>query len=61
VGRIIAALGPFTLGELTVLFRDAHFATPFRAAAIALSSVYLIGAVAVLFAPETKGRPLPEE
>ena len=61
VGRIIAALGPFTLGELTVLFRDAHFATPFRAAAIALSSVYLIGAVAVLFAPETKDRPLPEE
>ena len=61
VGRIIAALGPFTLGELTVLFRDAHFATPFRAAAIALSSVYLIGAVTMLFAPETKGRPLPEE
>jgi hypothetical protein len=38
-----------------------HFTTPFRAAAIALSSVYLIGAVTMLFAPETKGRPLPEE
>jgi len=61
VGRIIAALGPFTLGELTVLFRSATFTTPFRAAAIALSSVYLIGAVTMLFAPETKGRPLPEE
>ena len=61
VGRIIAALGPFTLGELTVLFRNATFTTPFRAAAIALSSVYLLGAVTMLFAPETKGRPLPDE
>jgi MFS family permease len=61
VGRIIAALGPFTLGGLTVFFRDAGFATPFRAAAISLSSVYLVGAVAVLFAPETQGQPLPEE
>jgi MFS family permease len=61
VGRIIAALGPFTLGGLTVLFRDAGYAAPFRAAAIALSSIYLVGLVAVLFAPETKGKPLPEE
>jgi len=61
VGRIIAALGPFTLGGLTVFFRDSGFAAPFRAAAISLSSVYLLGAVTVLFAPETKGRPLPEE
>ena len=61
VGRIIAALGPFTLGGLTVFFRDSGFAAPFRAAAISLSSIYLLGAVAVLFAPETKGRPLPEE
>jgi hypothetical protein len=61
VGRIIAALGPFTLGGLTVFFRDSGFAAPFRAAAISLSSIYLVGAVAVLFAPETKGQRLPEE
>jgi len=61
VGRIIAALGPLTLGELTVLFRNGGFATPFRAAAISLSSIYLLGAVTMLFAPETKGQPLPEE
>ena len=61
VGRIIAAAGPFTLGGLTVFFRDAGFATPFRAAAISLSSIYVLGVVAMLFAPETKGLPLPEE
>jgi hypothetical protein len=60
VGRIVAALGPFTLGGLTVFFRDAGFTTPFRAAAIALSGIYLLGLVAVLFAPETQGQPLPE-
>ncbi|HVP46722.1 MAG TPA: MFS transporter [Bryobacteraceae bacterium] len=61
VGRIVAALGPFTLGGLTVFFRDGGYATPFRAAAISLSSIYLVGAVAVLFAPETRGKRLPEE
>ncbi len=61
VGRIIAALGPFTLGGLTVLFAGAGLASPFRAAAISLASVYLVGVVAMRFAPETRGRPLPEE
>jgi len=61
VGRIIAALGPFTLGGLTVFFHNAGFASPFRAAAISLSSIYILGIVAMLFAPETLGRPLPEE
>jgi len=61
VGRIIAAAGPLTLGGLTVAFRDAGFTAPFRAAAISLASIYVIGAVTMLFAPETKGHPLPEE
>src|SRR2546426_5549026 len=61
VGRIIAAVGPLTLGGLTVAFRDAGFTAPFRAAAISLASVYVLGAVTMLFAPETKGQPLPEE
>lgn len=61
VGRIVAAAGPFTLGGLTVFFHDTGFAAPFRAAAISLSSIYLLGIVAMLFAPETKGLPLPEE
>ncbi len=61
VGRIIAAIGPLTLGGLTVAFRDAGFTAPFRAAAISLASIYVLGAVTMLFAPETKGQPLPEE
>jgi MFS family permease len=60
-GRIIAALGPFLLGSLTMAFQNAGMRSPFRAAAISLSSVYLIGVVAVVFAPETRGQPLPEE
>jgi MFS family permease len=61
VGRIIAALGPFTLGSLTVLFKDAGFGSPFRAAAMSLASIYLLGVAVTLFAPETRGQPLPEE
>ena len=60
-GRIIAALGPFLLGSLTMAFQNAGIRSPFRAAAIALSSVYLIGVVAVAFAPETREQALPEE
>ncbi len=61
VGRVVAALGPFTFGGLTVLLADMGISSPFRMAAIALASVYLVGVVAMLFAPETRGKPLPEE
>jgi MFS family permease len=61
VGRIIAALGPFTLGHLTRLFSGAGFASPFRSAAISLASIYLVGVFLMPFAPETRGKPLPEE
>jgi hypothetical protein len=61
VGRIIAALGPFTLGGLTVVFDDSGFASPFRAAAISLAAIYLVGVAAMRFAPETRGRSLPQE
>ncbi len=61
VGRIIAALGPFTLGGLTVVFSDAGFESPFRVAAMSLASIYLVGVFTMPFAPETRGKPLPEE
>ena len=60
-GRVIAALGPFALGSLTMAFQNAGSASPFRAAAITLAFVYLIGAVVSGFAPETRGQPLPED
>jgi MFS family permease len=59
VGRFIAASGPATLGLLTgVVFKDQ--AEPLRYAGITMCSVFVIGLIALPFAPETKGQPLPE-
>lgn len=77
VGRFIAASGPVTLGVLQAnLGAKAIAALPttataamkataeldaFRTAGCYMSSVFLIGLVALMFLPETKGRPLPED
>jgi MFS family permease len=52
--RYLAAPAPILLGYLSNLLS-------FRTAAVVMSSVYLIGMVALLWAPETKGKPLPED
>src|SRR5215468_4212125 len=59
VGRLAAAAGPFTLGYLTKDVFSAQ-AEPMRYAGAAMSLVFLIGLAALPFAPETKGKPLPE-
>jgi MFS family permease len=65
VGRFVAAAGPPMLAYLaTVTFAgyrtveqpEAHF----RYAGLAMCSVYAVGLVALLFLPETKGKPLPD-
>jgi MFS family permease len=66
VGRFIAASGPLTLGKLqATLARGAQTAderlAAFRTAACFLSAILLVGLIAVLFLPETKGKPLPED
>jgi hypothetical protein len=59
VGRLVAAAGPFTLGMLTAsVFKG--YQDPMRYAGVAMCSVFLIGLAALPFAPETKGKPLPE-
>ncbi|MGE3818535.1 MAG: MFS transporter [Isosphaeraceae bacterium] len=59
VGRLFAAAGPYTLGYLTSsVFRG--FNEPIRYAGVAMCSVFLIGLLALPFAPETRGKPLPE-
>ena len=51
--RYLAAPFPFLLGWLSSLL-------PFRTVAVIMSGIYLVGIVALLWAPETKGKPLPE-
>ena len=35
--------------------------SPFRAVAIIMCSIYVIGLIALIWAPETKGKPLPTD
>jgi predicted MFS family arabinose efflux permease len=51
--RYLAAPAPILLGYLST-------ALSFRTAAVLMSSIYLVGMVALIWAPETKGKPLPE-
>lgn len=66
VGRFIAATGPVTLGKLQAALK-AGATTPeakieaFRNAATFMSAIFLLGLVALLFLPETSGKPLPED
>jgi len=54
-GRIFAAVGALTTGQLMGLFDGSY---PKACAAIALA--YVVGMVAIWLAPETKDKPLPE-
>jgi MFS family permease len=51
--RFIAFLGPLLAGSMIVAFGG------FGKAAMILSSIYIVGIVAVLMLPETNGKPLP--
>jgi len=54
-GRILAAVGTFCMGYLMALFGG-----DYGKAMAAISLVYVVGMVLIWFAPETKGKPLPE-
>lgn len=53
--RFLAAPIPALLGKMT------EWMGSFRTAAIVMTSVYLVGIIALIWAPETKGKPLPED
>jgi MFS family permease len=52
--RYLAAPFPFLLGYLSTLI-------PFRSVAVMMAGIYLVGIAALIWAPETKGKPLPED
>jgi MFS family permease len=64
VGRLVAAAGPSVLGLLTSKvyagYAAKNPALPFRYAGVTMCLVFVIGLIALPFAPETKGKPLPE-
>ena len=54
-GRIFAAVGALTQGKLVAALGESYA----RAGAV-VTLVYVAGMILIWFAPETKGRPLPE-
>lgn len=61
VGRFVAAIGPFTLGKLIrSVYGGYEGAWPFRYAGVTMCLIFVLGLLALPFAPETKGQPLPD-
>jgi len=65
LGRFAAAAGSFFSAKLTAdvygKYAAQDPALPLRFAAMTMCGIFLIGIVTAIFAPETKGQPLPEE
>jgi hypothetical protein len=53
--RYLAAPAPSLLGHLS------GWVGSFRHAAVLMCAIYLVGMIALIWAPETKGKPLPED
>ncbi|MBI3823060.1 MAG: MFS transporter, partial [Planctomycetes bacterium] len=61
VGRYVAAPGPLVLGALGSMVFGAHGdVMSWRLAGVTMCSFFLLGLIILPFAPETKGKPLPE-
>jgi MFS family permease len=60
VGRFVAAGGPATRALLIEYYTRQHVDEPWRYAGITMCVIFLLGLVALPFAPETRGKPLPE-
>ncbi|WP_422930660.1 MFS transporter [Singulisphaera sp. PoT] len=64
VGRLVAAVGPWTLGLLSSKvfsgYNSIDPTLPLRYAGVTMCGVFILGLIALPFAPETKGQPLPE-
>jgi MFS family permease len=61
--RFVAATGPFVQGLLRDYFRGlagGDVVEGFRYAGITMCAIFVVGLLALPFAPETRGKPLPE-
>ena len=54
-GRVLAAAGALLQGKLVGYFDESYA----KAGSI-ITLIYIVGMIAIWFAPETKGQPLPE-
>jgi MFS family permease len=61
VGRYATALFLLVSGYFTIWLADSGVAEPFRVGAVIFCAIYFMGMIALIWAPETKGQPLPEE
>jgi len=59
--RYLAAPFPLMLAYVNSQLTRAGVEEPFRKAATVLSFIFVLGMVALIWAPETKGKPLPED
>lgn len=59
-GRVLAAVGAITSGQMVAFFEGLHPGEGYARSGATITLVYLIGMVLIWFAPETKGKPLPE-
>jgi MFS family permease len=57
--RYLTAGGILGLGQLLSLFAQAGYDIPLRPAAMTFSLCYVMGLIVLVWAPETKGQPLP--
>jgi hypothetical protein len=61
VGRYVTAFGVFLLGPLAQALQGKTAMPGFRVAAMIMASSYLLGIIALIWAPETVNKPLPED
>jgi MFS family permease len=59
--RYLAAFFPLMLSYLNGALLAHHVNEPFRKAATCLSFIFVLGMITLIWAPETKGKPLPED
>jgi len=61
VARVLTAAIVLLIGPLQAALRYMGVVQVFRWGAVILCGFYFLGLLALLWAPETKDRPLPEE